>query len=204
MLIEFSSGSATKTAHLVRRCCRQVLCGDGRQVGRQVPRRRRRILLLLVQEGDLLEGLSLLPLLKHRDTAAEVSRRGKFKFAFRRLTFSAASSFARSSLSFSAFSSSMMESMFILAAEDDDEDDVGGGACGAGADADIRSLAATLVASLSRCSSRLKLQAEFSAQRSCEIVRDFGNNPGRENLDPIHSTNLVASQVVYYYGKLSR
>ena len=43
---------------------RQVLRGDGRKVRRQVPRRRRGRLLLLVQERDLLERLSLLPLLK--------------------------------------------------------------------------------------------------------------------------------------------
>ena len=51
----------------VRRGGGEVLRGDGRQVGRQVPRRRRRVLLLLVQEGDLLECLALLPLLKFRD-----------------------------------------------------------------------------------------------------------------------------------------
>ena len=51
----------------VRRGGGEVLGGDGRQVGRQVPRRRRRVLLLLVQEGDLLQRLALLPLLKVGD-----------------------------------------------------------------------------------------------------------------------------------------
>ena len=51
----------------VRRGGGEVLRGDGRQVGRQVPRSRRRVLLLLVQEGDLLQRLALLPLLKVRD-----------------------------------------------------------------------------------------------------------------------------------------